>query len=414
LKRLAADRLDALAADVAARALLRLQAATRADRVLRDVASDVTPDNEIVDGSGSSDLEEPMYRWISSKPYPHHDRWRVWFKTLDGERSYQTFETLADAHSFVSTGARRTLRGGGHPVADLLERYLESRADLKASSIRTLRFRLGALFQQRRAMPVEAFPWAKAWKQYVSVQSVDSQHGVVGALRGFLSYCRAAGLLKKAPDLPSIRGRKRRGKAQLRIDEARKLVAEALRAGDPLALAAATMVLTGLRPGEVMALKVRDCDDGGAVLWVESGKTAAARRAVEVAAELRPFLVGVTAARPAFDPLFEHQPRRKRAAQDQLKSRTDALLRRLRTLCAEAKVPAVVPHSLRGLHATLASGFGATSHAVAAALGHTSFVVTARHYVDRNTLEQARSRRSREVLRGNCHPESVTAAAKTA
>ena len=30
-----------------------------------------------------------------------------------------------------------------------------------------------------------------------------------------------------------------------------------------------------------------------------------------------------------------------------------ALLRRLRTLCAEAKVPAVVPHSLRGLHATL-------------------------------------------------------------
>jgi len=132
-----------------------------------------------------------MYRWISSKPYPHHDRWRVWFKTLDGQRSYQTFDTLADAHSFVTTGARRTLRGGGHPVADLLDRYLESRADLKASTIRTLRFRLGALFQQRRAMPVEVFPWAKAWNQHVAVQSVDSQHGVVGALRGFLSYCRA-------------------------------------------------------------------------------------------------------------------------------------------------------------------------------------------------------------------------------
>jgi integrase len=263
-------------------------------------------------------------------------------------------------------------------------------------------------------MPVEAFPWAKAWNQHVAVQSVDSQHGVVGALRGFLSYCRTAGLLRKAPDLPSIKGRKRRGKSQLRIDEARKLVAEALRAGDPLAFAAATMVLTGLRPGEVMALKVRDCDDGAAVLWVESGKTAAARRAVEVAAELRPFLAGVAAGRSAFDSLFEHRPRRKRAAQDQLKSRTDALLRRLRKLCAEAKVPAVVPHSLRGLHATLASGFGATSHAVAAALGHTSFVVTARHYVDRDILERARSRRSREVLSGNCHPESVTAGAKTA
>jgi hypothetical protein len=74
----------------------------------------------------------------------------------------------------------------------------------------------------------------------------------------------------------------------------------------------------------------------------------------------------------------------------------------------EAKVPAVVPHSLRGLHATLASGFGATSHAVAAAPGHTSFIVTARHYVDRDTLEQARSRRSRDVLSGNCDQKPVT------
>ena len=155
-------------------------------------------------------------------------------------------------------------------------------------------------------MPVEAFPWTRAWNQYVLVQSVDSQHGVLGALRGFLSYCRTAGLLKKAPDIPCIKGRKRRGKAQLRIDEARKLVAEALRAGDPLALAAATMVLTGLRPGEIMALTVRDCDDGAAVIWVEAGKTEAARRAIEVAAELRPFLVGLAANRPAFDPLFSH------------------------------------------------------------------------------------------------------------
>ena len=130
--------------------------------------------------------------------------------------------------------------------------------------------------------------------------------------------------------------------------------------------------------------------------------------------ELRPFLVGLAANRPAFDPLFSHRPNRKRACQDQLKSRTDALLRRLRRLCAEAKVPVVVPHSLRGLHATLASGFGATSHAVAAALGHTSFVVTARHYVDRGTLQQARSRRSREVLSGNCDQKTTTGAVKTA
>jgi hypothetical protein len=65
--------------------------------------------------------------------------------------------------------------------------------------------------------------------------------GVAGALRGFLAHCRNEGLVKKVPAPPPIKGRKRRGKPQLRIDEARKLVAEALRRGDPLALAAATM-----------------------------------------------------------------------------------------------------------------------------------------------------------------------------
>jgi integrase len=356
-----------------------------------------------------------MYRWISAKPYRHHERWRVWFKTLDGERAYKMFDLLEDALAFISTGARRTLKDGGHAIGDVLDKYLASRAaDLKPSSIRTVRFRLEAIFQGRRAVPVEAFPWIKAWTQHAVVQSVDSQHGIAGALRGFLSHCQAVGLVKKPPSLPAIKGRKRRGKTQLRITEARKLIAEALRQGDPLALAAATMVLTGLRPGEVMALNVRDCDDGAAVLWVESGKTDAARRAVEVAAELRPFLDRLASGRPPLEPLFQLDPRRRRTSKDGAKSRTDALLRRLRRLCTEeAKVPEVVPHSLRGLHATLASGFGATSHAVAAALGHTSFVVTERHYVDRATLAEARSRRSRDVLSGasqsgNCPPKVVT------
>ena len=147
-------------------------------------------------------------------------------------------------------------------------------------------------------------------------------------------------------------------------------------------------------------MKVRDCDDSAAVLWVEAGKTDAARRAVEVAAELRPFLNRTTSDWSVLHDLFQFEPRRRRASKDDGKSRTDALLRRLRRLCSEAKVPEVVPHSLRGLHATLASGFGSTSHAVAAALGHTGFAVTERHYVDRAALAQARSRRSREVLSG--------------
>ena len=56
-------------------------------------------------------------------------------------------------------------------------------------------------------------------------------------------------------------------------------------------------------------------------------------------------------------------------------------------------MPVVCPHSLRGLHATLATEAGATSHVVAAALGHTSPAVTQAHYIQSGTTQRARTRR---------------------
>ena len=55
---------------------------------------------------------------------------------------------------------------------------------------------------------------------------------------------------------------------------------------------------------------------------------------------------------------------------------------------------------MRGLHRTLAAGFGATGQVVAKALGHTSFGITKRHYVDRDVLENASLRSNLQVLRG--------------
>jgi integrase len=55
-----------------------------------------------------------------------------------------------------------------------------------------------------------------------------------------------------------------RGKKQLHIDEAKRFVDEALKnAGDPISVACAAMVYTGLRPGEIMGLQVRDLEGGG-------------------------------------------------------------------------------------------------------------------------------------------------------
>src|SRR6185503_4141243 len=62
-------------------------------------------------------------------------------------------------------------------------------------------------------------------------------------------------------------------------------------------------------------------------------------------------------------------------------------------LCDEAEVPVVCTPSLRGLHASVATDAGATSHVVASALGHSSPAVTHAHYIDGATARRARTRR---------------------
>jgi len=56
-------------------------------------------------------------------------------------------------------------------------------------------------------------------------------------------------------------------------------------------------------------------------------------------------------------------------------------------------VPVVCTQSLRGLHASVATDAGATSHVVASALGHSSPAVTHAHYIDGATARRARTRR---------------------
>jgi integrase len=151
-----------------------------------------------------------------------------------------------------------------------------------------------------------------------------------------------------------------------------------------------------------MTLRCRDLDDNGRLLWVasEGGKTAAAERQQEIPDELRPHLKRIVQDRPPDAWLFDFEPDRKRRTTNLYKSRRDALLRRVRSLCKAAGVPEVVSHSMRGLHAKLATESGVTSHAVAAALGHTSFAVTARHYVGAAVTRRSANRRTLRVLRG--------------
>ena len=69
-----------------------------------------------------------------------------------------------------------------------------------------------------------------------------------------------------------------------------------------------------------------------------------------------------------------------------------------RRICVMAGVPNVCPHSLRGLHATLALEGGATSDSVAKALGHGSFELTARHYATEDSVSNSSNDRFSQII----------------
>jgi hypothetical protein len=72
-------------------------------------------------------------------------------------------------------------------------------------------------------------------------------------------------------------GKRKRGKPQLRIDEARKFIAEAKRmadAGDIAGVVGLGALCFGTRITELVSRPVRELDDDGRLLWISKSKTA--------------------------------------------------------------------------------------------------------------------------------------------
>jgi integrase len=111
-------------------------------------------------------------------------------------------------------------------------------------------------------------------------------------------------------------------------------------------------------------------------LWIPDGKTPNARRRLRVPDEVLPLMQRLTRGHAA-DALLIGTARTTPYT-------NTVLWKHLRTFCRLAGVRRVCPHSLRGLHSTLAMEAGSTSGVVIAQLGHSSFQVTQRHYLDRD------------------------------
>lgn len=319
-------------------------------------------------------------------PYKDREKWKVIRIDARGKR---TSKIVEDRRAALRLAERwRTEARYEVPLSGLINEYLETSSMLPLTQKdigRTLHRMLDsytvASLTTRRATAL-----------------IESQEGAVATLRHRLKIakCFYRWLIKGgfAVDDPfaglSIPGRAKAGKFQLRTSEGERLIDAALgqfELGDAFALAPVLALCMGLRASEACNLTCRDVDAQGSVLWVaaQGGKTVNAARRLKVPVKLRPLLVRLASGRDSGELLFRGKNRQ-------------ALHNKVRQLCCLARVPVVCPHSLRGLWASLSVEAGVASEAVAAALGHGSFAVTARHYATASAVHAAGTARATSEL----------------
>jgi integrase len=391
---------DALAKLETANPELRAVAATILNAVLDSVLAGreatIFPglsDTRIVDEpDGASTKGKPMHRVHG--PYPHHEKWLI--KIVDRatrKATNRVFETRAEAETAVQTLKQQQRHEVGISVGAALDTYERWLAEVghkgegnKPRTVETTMQRLRRFFAEATKIAASALTPPFAAKLYEALTgAVDSRRNILAEAKTFLCWCRSKGWTK-ANALEHVQGlgRRRRGKPQLTTDEARKFLAKALELAeedDEGAIAAAMALLMGMRASEIVERTVRNLDDEGRLLWITDAKTQAGVRRLEVPPQLQAHLQRIARGRGAGDRLFRSGTTRH------------WVLRSVQRICRAAGVPVVPAHGLRGTHATLAVDAGATSHLVAAALGHESFTTTARHYARTEAIEGAQQER---------------------
>ncbi len=216
--------------------------------------------------------------------------------------------------------------------------------------------------------------------------------------KNFFKWCVSRRYLVASP-FSEVRpmGRKKAGKPQLRVEEAKRFTDTGLRyfetTKNPLAVAALVAITMGPRASEVLNRSVRDLDNGGKILVIDSGKNERAKRRLDVPLFLQPILLGLAHGREPLAKLFGLNGKGRPWRRQSLHST-------VHRICKEAKVPLVCTHSLRGFWATTSVQIGTPSQAVAATLGHGSFAITERHYAAPGSRQNAGTQLVVEALRG--------------
>src|SRR5579871_2031343 len=224
-------------------------------------------------------------------PYKHGDRWRVVTRAVaGGEASYSSFASEDLAQAFVEVARAeidRSVRTVGEAITSYCGDYLRDVKGNKQGSIDVTAIRLRQFYKPHLddAMEVLTPPTCRKLYKVLTqtkrtksgpnntrietdqVLSVDTCRNVLAEARSFAKWCVGKRWLKSNPlDGVEAVGRRRHGKAQLRIDEARTWTKKALglaNRGDVGAVGALLSLMLGLRASEITKRTVRDLDDGG-------------------------------------------------------------------------------------------------------------------------------------------------------
>lgn len=333
-------------------------------------------------------------------PYRNGKKWRL--LVFDPHRQAKVFDDRETAirvrDSLLVELGGRSNRTVGDVVAEFLI-HKRKRGCVEVS-IRTVRDKLAWLPADAALLSITPNKAESLYSAHTEKVAVATHHACLRFTKALFNWCVKQKYILESPfsAVQSV-GKPKKGKLQLRQDEAKTLseflIARASE-GDFRALALMVQVLLGLRSGEVLKLRKRDLDCGGTRVVIEGTKNENAKRIVEL--KDAPIVLELLARRIAgleAEELIFTQKKRTRQLT------TTALYKALHIFCKRAGVPVVCPHSLRGLHSTLAVQAGATCSLVAHALGHGSTDVTKRHYIAPAALESARSARVASALLGS-------------
>ncbi|MFO0575638.1 MAG: tyrosine-type recombinase/integrase [Polyangia bacterium] len=331
-------------------------------------------------------------------PYVEHhgekERFRLILKS-SGRRKSLFYPTLAEARRAKAQLEKEAFKLDEKSVEELITEYVKYlgehegyRARTQANEQQRLRNFFGSTASEMRLSTIHE---RKAEQMYLShaqrlghvtgrALSPTTHRGDLRILKRFGAWAQKAGYVGTSP-FGSVEpiGRDRTGKPQLRMDELDRWLQVAwadVQRGHGTALAAMLCLWRGLRVSEVLDRVVRDLDEEGSVLVIERAKTRAGNRRVDIPEFLRPYVKQRTDGQAPGAWLFRQEREPNKALHQQ------SVHKRVRWICRHAKVPLICTHSLRGMNATLKLQAGASEDYVARSIGHTSFGITLRHYVD--------------------------------